>query len=87
MGLIWPKGYTFKSDEMIEVVQRAWAEIAALTRQSNAAMFESKAMTRDRIQKGDYLEFLEAYWPKLRDWLTRFEKVDSKCELHSPSSV
>ena len=47
-------------------------------RQSNAEMFESKAMTRDKIQKGEYLRFLEAHGPRLADWKARFERIAGK---------
>lgn len=45
-------------------------------RQSNVEMFESKAITRDKIQKGEYLKFLEAHGPRLADWKARFERID-----------
>jgi len=45
-------------------------------RQSNAEMFESKAMTHDKIQNGEYLEFLESHGPRLADWKARFERMD-----------
>ena len=69
----------FGDDMTTENVQRAWAEITALMRQSNAEMFESKAITRDKIQKGEYLKFLEAHGPRLADWKARFERIDGMC--------
>ena len=64
-------------DQNAENVQRAWAEITALMRQSNAEMFESRSLTREKIQNGEYLQFLQAYWPKLREWLDKFETINS----------
>jgi hypothetical protein len=59
-------------------VQRAWAELTALSRQSNTELFESKRRTHESIQNGDYMRFLERFGPKLRDWKERFEQTESK---------
>ena len=71
-------------DRKAENLQRAWAEITALMRQSNAEMFESKSLTREKIQKGEYLQFLQAYWPRLREWLDKFESINSE---YDPASL
>ncbi|MCJ1284022.1 hypothetical protein MMC26_003353 [Xylographa opegraphella] len=62
-------------EETMEKIQRAWAGLTALMRQGNSEMFESKTITRERIQTGDYLNYLEAYWPRLREWLANFESI------------
>lgn len=64
------------SDEIIERIQRAWAGITALMKHTNAEMFQSKAMTREIIQKGEYLDFLRDHWHRLREWLHIFENMD-----------
>ena len=64
------------SEETMEKIQRAWAGLAALMRQGNSEMFESKTVTRERIQTGDYLNYLKAYWPRLREWLANFESIE-----------
>ena len=63
-------------EETMEKIQRAWARLTALMRQGNSEMFESKSITRERIQTGDYLNYLKAYWPRLREWLERFESIE-----------
>ena len=45
-------------------------------RRCNAEMFESKAMTRDRIESGEYLKYLEDYGPRLREWRERFNSIE-----------
>ena len=47
-------------------------------RQSNTEMFESKQRTHERIQSGEYMRFLEDFWPKLRDWKDRFGRTEGK---------
>lgn len=74
-------------DRTTENIQRAWAEITALMRQSNAEMFESKAMTRDKIQNGEYLEFLESHGPKLADWKARFERMNGMSDRPRYSAI
>lgn len=78
-GLVWANASLagpYNPPDASEKVQRAWAELTALMSQSNAEIFASKQMTHDRIQTGTYLRFLESYWPRLREWLQRFESVD-----------
>ena len=60
----------------MEKIQRAWAALTALMRQGNSEMFESKTVTRERIQTGDYLNYLKAYWPRLREWLANFDSIE-----------
>ncbi|MCJ1393524.1 hypothetical protein MMC18_006399 [Xylographa bjoerkii] len=67
---------TTESEETMEKIQRSWAGLAALMRQGNSEMFESKTITRQRIQTGDYLNYLKAYWPRLREWLEKFESIE-----------
>jgi hypothetical protein len=65
----------YDAPEPSEKIQRAWAELTAIMRQTNAEMFQSKQQTRDRIQTGAYLGFLEAYGPRMKTWLERFESI------------
>ncbi|MCJ1401043.1 hypothetical protein MMC11_004255 [Xylographa trunciseda] len=65
-----------ESEETMEKIQRAWAGLTALMREGNKDMFESKTVTRERIQTGDYLSYLKIYWPKLREWLEKFESIE-----------
>ncbi|MCJ1317801.1 hypothetical protein MMC15_003128 [Xylographa vitiligo] len=67
---------TTESEETMEKIQRAWAALTALMRQGNSEMFESKTVTRERIQTGDYLNYLKAYWPRLREWLANFDSIE-----------
>lgn len=59
-------------------IQRAWAELTALMRSSNTEMFESKTRTHEAIQNGTYMDFLEEYGPRLKEWKSKFDKTESK---------
>ena len=66
----------YASVTVADRIQRAWAELTALMRQSNTELFESKQRTFDSIKSGEYMKFLEKYVPKLRTWKERFEQTD-----------
>ena len=59
-------------------IQRAWAELTTLIRASNAEMFGSRERTLESTRNGEYLPFLERFWPRLRQWLEKFENSESE---------
>ena len=56
-------------------IQRAWAELTNLMRETNVGMFESKRRTEDAVADGSYMKFLEKYTPRLRTFRERFEST------------
>ena len=59
-------------------IQRAWAELTNLMRETNVNMFDSNRRTEDAVADGSYFGFLEKYNPLLRTFRERFDSTGGK---------
>ena len=57
-------------------IQRAWAELTTLIRESNTELFESNQRVEDSLLLGYYLEYVQRFNEKLRIWKSRFEQTE-----------
>ncbi len=67
-----------------DVVLNFWKQIASLMETGNQLMFPNRRQTRDLIKSGRYVELLQFFQPKLREWWHSFEKAPNS--RPSPSS-
>ena len=68
----------YESITVEDKIQRAWAELTTIIRQSNTEMFESKRRTRQAVDSGEHFQFMDKFKPKLQEWKDRLEQTDSK---------
>lgn len=59
-------------------IQRAWAELTTLIRETNTLVFESKYKVRYCIQSGNYMDFIEKFAAKLENWKERFDQTKDR---------
>ncbi|KAJ9637853.1 zinc finger transcriptional activator [Coniosporium tulheliwenetii] len=60
-----------------DLVLDLWKHIAILMETGNQQMFPNRRQTRDLIKSGRYVELLQFFQPKLREWRRSFEKASS----------
>ncbi|MCJ1230631.1 hypothetical protein MMC12_007305 [Toensbergia leucococca] len=61
---------------MVETIQRCWAEVTSIMKAGNSQLFFSREKTRKLIQSGEYTELLDQLQPVLRSWQKNFESLD-----------
>lgn len=58
-----------------ETILDCWIGITDLMKSGNQSLFPSRAVTRDLIRTGRYVELLETFTPRIGKWLTTFSKL------------
>lgn len=66
-----------------EQMQRAWCELTAIMQRLNHDIFRSKQQTLDLIQRGDYTDVVESFWPILKEWLSRVNQIKLPTQTHT----
>ncbi|CAZ80317.1 unnamed protein product [Tuber melanosporum] len=69
-------------DELQDVIFHSWVDLTMVMKHSAETLFPSRRHTKEIMRTGRYVELLEYFQPKLKDWKRDFDALNLPNPIH-----